>query len=549
MDTKLKKLSKRQIEILLGTGIFLELIFINLTYMYGSYRSMGAEENINYYYWTLEEVYAFFRATVGFGTMTVVFGIGIGVLLHEYLKKWPLKSSLRFSKVDRIWTEAVILLLLLSGIVYLQAFPAFGRNIYVWWGYILDNLYDISRYLLRLALCLAILLFSLCMAVRKVILGKVQETSFICQMIKQYKNSTSLEKRLQNKLRMILAAGGIATAGILLLIFGPWSFYVDQWIILSAVLSILVFLLLLKACLQNPLARDAGYLDYQIYQISQGEKLDEAYRLPENSLLKEAENRLENIEAAMAKSVEKQVQAERLKAELLTNMSHDLKTPLTSMVGYTDLLKQEELSDQARDYVEAISLKQEQLKDMIQDLFDLSKAASGSEQLNLEILDMNRLLEQTLGDMEDAIANSGRDIRSKLSQEPVLFCGDNLKMYRVVQNLLENALKYSMENTRIYIETKRQGDRIRTEMKNIASYEMDFAPEEIMERFVRGDKARTTQGHGLGLAIASAYAANMGGKLEIEIDGDLFKVIMEFPVTEEKGGNMHGQDFNSGSLL
>ena len=275
MGTKLKKLSKRQMEILLGAGIFLELIFINLTYMYGSYRSMGAEENINYYYWTLEEVYAFFRATVGFGTMTVVFSIGIGVLLHEYLKKWPLKSSLRFSKVDRIWTEAVILLLLLSGIVYLQAFPAFGRNIYVWWGYILDNLYDISRYLLRLALCLAILLFSLCMAVRKVILGKVQETSFICQMIKQYKNSTSLEKRLQNKLRMILAAGGIATAGILLLIFGPWSFYVDQWIILSAVLSILVFLLLLKACLQNPLARDAGYLDYQIYQISQGEKLKE----------------------------------------------------------------------------------------------------------------------------------------------------------------------------------------------------------------------------------------------------------------------------------
>ena len=143
------------------------------------------------------------------------------------------------------------------------------------------------------------------------------------------------------------------------------------------------------------------------------------------------------------------MQAERLKAELLTNMSHDLKTPLTSMVGYTDLLKQEELSDQARDYVEAIALKQEQLKDMIQDLFDLSKAASGSEQLNLEVLDMNRLLEQTLGDMEDAIANSGRDIRSRFSQEPLHFMGDNLKMYRVVQNLLENALKYSMENTRI----------------------------------------------------------------------------------------------------
>ena len=114
---------------------------------------------------------------------------------------------------------------------------------------------------------------------------------------------------------------------------------------------------------------------------------------------------------------------------------------------------------------------------------------------------------------------------------------------------MENALKYSLENTRIYIETQKQGDRILAEIKNIASYEMDFEPEEIMERFVRGDKARTTQGHGLGLAIASAYAANMGGTLHVEIDGDLFKVILEFPVTEEKGGSAYGQDFNRSTLL
>ena len=404
-------------------------------------------------------------------------------------------------------------------------------------------------FLLRLSFYLILLIPSLFLAVRKICLGIGKETSFIWRQIWQYQKRTSLEKQFQHKFRILLGAGGVLTAGVLWLTVGPWNWYTNWGTLIAGFFSLAVFCLLLRACFNNPLARDSGYLFHQIQQVAEGEKLDEAYRLPENSLLKEAENSLENIESAMQKSVEKQVQAERLKAELLTNMSHDLKTPLTSMVGYTDLLKQEELSDQARDYVEAIAVKQEQLKDMIQDLFDLSKAASGSEQLNLEVLDMNRLLEQTLGDMEDAITASKRSIRQKFSEEPLPFLGDNLKMYRVVQNLLVNALKYSLENTRIYIETKRQGDRIRAVMKNIASYEMDFEPEEIMERFVRGDKARTTQGHGLGLAIASAYAANMGGTLNVEIDGDLFKVILEFPVTEEKGGSAYGQDYDRSTLL
>ena len=234
----------------------------------------------------------------------------------------------------------------------------------------------------------------------------------------------------------------------------------------------------------------------------------------------------------MAKSVEKQLQAERLKVDLITNMSHDLKTPLTSMIGYTDLLKKEELNDTARDYVDVIALKQEQLRDMIQDVFDLSKATSNAEQLNMERLDMVKLFEQILADMEDRIQEEKREIRTDFPEEGLYFMGDNGKMYRVVQNLLENALKYSLPDTRIYISVKQQGNQAQAVMKNIAGYEMNFSPEEIMERFVRGDAARTTKGHGLGLAIASSYVKNMGGSLNIEIDGDLFKIIMEFPCTE-----------------
>ena len=544
MDTKLKRLSKRQEEILLGAGLFLVLIFLNLTYIYAGYAGMSED----YYYVEQELKDSCFKAAVVLGILTAVSSIGTGFILHSYLKRGPLKSSFRISKPDKIWTEVNVLLLTVCVLNYFRAFPAFGREIYIW-GYVLVDSYDIFQYLLRLSFDLILLIPSLFLFIRKVCLGIGKETSFIWRQVWQYQKRTSLEKQFQHKFRIFLAAGGILTAGILWLTVGPWNWYTNWGTMIAGIFSLAVFGLLLRVCFNNPLARDSGYLFHQIQQVAEGEKLDEAYRIPENSLLKEAENSLENIESAMKKSVEKQVQAERLKAELLTNMSHDLKTPLTSMVGYTDLLKQEELSDQARDYVEAIAAKQEQLKNMIQDLFDLSKASSGSEQLNLEILDMNRLLEQTLGDMEDAVTTSGRNIRQKFSQEPLPFLGDNLKMYRVVQNLLENALKYSLENTRIYIETQKQGDRILAEIKNIASYEMDFEPEEIMERFGRGDKARTTQGHGLGLAIASAYAANMDGTLNVEIDGDLFKVILEFPVTEEKGGSAYGEDFDRSTLL
>ena len=295
----------------------------------------------------------------------------------------------------------------------------------------------------------------------------------------------------------------------------------------------LVDIILLRLWFSNPLAHDTGLLVQQIQAMSEGESIPEGLRLTEKSFLYETDQNLAHVEEAMKKSVEKQMQAERLKVDLITNMSHDLKTPLTSMVGYTDLLKKEELSDAARDYVDVISMKQEQLKNMIQDLFDLSKATSNVEQLTMEVLDMRKLLEQTLGDMEDQIKASENVIRTNFSQEPLLFLGDNSKMYRVVQNLLENALKYSLADTRIYVEAQKSGNKIRACIKNIASYEMDFAPEEIMERFVRGDKARTTQGHGLGLAISSSYVRNMGGSLEIELDGDLFKVNLEFPYVEK----------------
>ena len=150
----------------------------------------------------------------------------------------------------------------------------------------------------------------------------------------------------------------------------------------------------------------------------------------------------------------------------------------------------------------------------------------------MEKMDMKRLIEQTLADMDDAIAQSSLIFRTALGDEPLPFLGDNGKMYRVIQNLVENILKYSLGGTRVYIDAGKKNGEIFVTMKNI-SYEMNFEAEEMMERFVRGDESRTSEGHGLGLAIASSYTANMGGRMELAADGDLFKVILRFPEAGE----------------
>ena len=215
--------------------------------------------------------------------------------------------------------------------------------------------------------------------------------------------------------------------------------------------------------------------------------------------------------------------------DLITNVSHDLKTPLTSMIGCIDLLKQvEELPEEAQDYVELLSKKAERLRGMIQDVFDMAKATGGGQDLCMERLDMGRLIRQTAADIQDRIDASGLVWRMRIEDGELPFLGDSRKMYRVYQNLMENALKYSMAGSRVYVEVEEQDGVIRTSVKNISQCEMDFSAEEIMERFTRGDKSRSTEGNGLGLAIAKSFTEACGGRFEVTLDGDLFRADTEF---------------------
>ncbi len=237
-------------------------------------------------------------------------------------------------------------------------------------------------------------------------------------------------------------------------------------------------------------------------------------------------NDINNISEGLENSIEQRIKSERMKSELITNVSHDLKTPLTSIINYVELIKKEEnLSPEyLKDYVKVLDNKSKRLKVLIEDLFEASKASTGNIELDLVKLDLKQLLQQSIGELEDKLEESNLSLRINLTEGDAHVLADGRRMYRVFENLLSNISKYSLENTRVYVDMVKEDGKIITTMKNISSYELNFDPEEIMERFKRADESRNTEGSGLGLAIARDLVTLQGGNMSIEIDGDLFKV-------------------------
>lgn len=281
-------------------------------------------------------------------------------------------------------------------------------------------------------------------------------------------------------------------------------------------------------------AKDMGTILDEIHNMSENAFVQEEPELRKTSLFCVAEEELLSVQKNRKESVEKQLQSERMKVDLITNVSHDLKTPLTSMIGCIDLLAQTEgLPEEAVDYVKLLSSKAGKLREMVQDVFDMAKATSGGQDMVIECLDMTRLIRQSIADMQDRIDASGLIFRIRMDNRELPFMGDGKKLCRVYQNLIENTLKYSMAGSRVYIEVHEADGKIITSVKNTSGYEMDFCAEEIMERFTRGDKSRSTEGNGLGLAIARSFTEACKGSFRVTLDGDLFKVETEFSLIKE----------------
>ncbi|MDK2564190.1 sensor histidine kinase [Romboutsia sedimentorum] len=242
-----------------------------------------------------------------------------------------------------------------------------------------------------------------------------------------------------------------------------------------------------------------------------------------------AEN-INNISEGLDNAIDEKLKSERMKSELITNVSHDLKTPLTAIINYVGLIKKEEdiQPPYLNDYVNILDNKSKRLKVLIEDLFEASKASSGTINLNIEKLNLSQLLKQSIGENEEKLAKSNLELIIDLPKDPVYINCDGKRMYRVFENLLTNIAKYSLENTRVYIQIKENGENVYVDMKNISSYQLNFEPDEITERFKRGDLSRNTEGSGLGLAIAKDLVELQKGKFDIQIDADLFKVELVF---------------------
>ena len=241
-----------------------------------------------------------------------------------------------------------------------------------------------------------------------------------------------------------------------------------------------------------------------------------------------AEN-LNSIGDGMAAAIDKQLKSERLKTELITNVSHDIKTPLTSIINYVDLLQHEHTPEQEEEYLAVLKRQAFKLKKLTEDLVEASKATTGNLPVNAVRCSMNELLSQVEGEYGDKLSAAELTLVSVMPEKELFCCVDGALMWRVIDNLLSNICKYAQSGTRVYLTLEKTGGEAVVTFKNTSRAALNIPAEELMERFVRGDSSRSTEGNGLGLSIAQSLTELQGGKMALAIDGDLFKAILRFP--------------------
>jgi signal transduction histidine kinase len=453
--------------------------------------------------------------------------LAVAVVAFLFAVALSVRSAKEQKKTAKMLTEIPLVLIVLIGIGLLVSVDMFVSRMY-YRSYYNQTL----RIVLTVIYAVAVFVFYKC--VREIVL-KIREKGFFrdsavirllctiagkCRLMldKSGYNDFSLTKKLWIRRILFLVFSILyvmAAVGL------TWVF--EDAAVILAVLYLLIL----------------GIYNYYEMRFFRGlnevyNQIDDMYHgeytvrdVEESDLTYDMVDKLNDLSNGLEEAIEKRISSEKMKVELITNVSHDLKTPLTSIISYVDLLKQESMSEVAAAYVKILEDKSYQLKNIVADVFDLAKASSGQD-VEIETIDGIMLVNQVMADMEDSIVRSGRMIKADIQPDTFFIRGDGKKLYRALQNLLDNALKYSMEGTRIYIRSQVVEDKLQLEIKNIAAYEMDFTGEEIVERFVRGDESRTTEGNGLGLSIAKSFIEVSGGNMQVVVDGDVFKVFITF---------------------
>ena len=349
----------------------------------------------------------------------------------------------------------------------------------------------------------------------------------LCKLLLQ------LREMIQN-LPMVPKTAGIYTLiSVFLLLITLYYHYTSMHmnleikLLLWGLLNLIVFPMVIRRALQMKKLQMAakalaeGDLSYQV---------DTSKMLPD---LREQGEDLNHIGAGMSAAVEQRVQSERMKTELITNVSHDLKTPLTSIINYSDLIGREDCNNpQITEYAEILHRQSERLKRLIEDLVEASKASTGNLEVNLSPCEVGVMLTQMVGEYEEKMLAAGLDLITTKPETPVTILADGRRLSRVFDNLLTNIYKYGQSGTRVYLTLERQEGKAVITFRNTSREPLNLSAEELMERFVRGDRSRRTEGNGLGLSIAKSLTELQKGTMELCVDGDLFKVVLAFPISE-----------------
>ena len=255
-------------------------------------------------------------------------------------------------------------------------------------------------------------------------------------------------------------------------------------------------------------------------------------QLNENDFSKEdkaTSKEINDIAGGLSNAINERLKSERLKTELITNVSHDIKTPLTSIINYVDLLKKENIEgEKANEYLGILDNKSQRLKKLTEDLVEASKASSGAIKLNMEKLNVNELIKQISGEFQDKFEAHKLEEIISFPEEEAYIEADSRYLYRVLENMYSNIAKYALEGTRVYIDIVDEDNKIYIKLKNVSKQKLNISADELMQRFVRGEASRNTEGSGLGLSIARSLTELQNGKFNIYLDGDLFKVTIEF---------------------
>ena len=303
--------------------------------------------------------------------------------------------------------------------------------------------------------------------------------------------------------------------------YGNREIFVALWFVEHMLLfaAVLYLALTLRKLQKGGAALAAGDLGHQV---------DTRWLLPE---FKQHGEHLNRIGEGMTAAVEQRLKSERMKTELITNVSHDIKTPLTSIINYSDLICKEPCENEnITQYADVLHRQSERLKRLIEDLVEASKASTGSLEVLLAPCEVGVLLTQTAGEYEQRLSERGLTLVTTQPEQPVRILADGRRLWRVIDNLMNNICKYGQSGTRVYLSLEQTGEQAVVTFKNTSRDPLNLSPDELMERFVQGDPSRTADGNGLGLSIAKSLTELQNGTLDLSIDGDLFKVILTFPV-------------------